>query len=51
MSLLLSIKMFNGIVVILTVAFCLINALFVIKYLHVFQLKDYSCPRYLSYIL
>lgn len=51
MPLLLSMSMFNGIVLVLTIAFCLINALFAIKYLHVFQLKDYSCPRYLNYIL
>ena len=49
-SFLLSINALTTFVIIFNVALCLLNIINVKKYLHIFQLKDYSSFRYLKHI-
>ena len=49
-SFLLSINALTAFVIIFNVALCLLNIINVKKYLHIFQLKDYSSFRYLKHI-
>lgn len=49
-SFLLSINALTTFVIIFNVALCLLNIINVKKYLHIFQLKDYSSFRYIKHI-